>query len=149
MSSNYEDDLYDPTEDELEAEERRKRRQVEYGQPVLQDGHAALAVRTERGNAVVDRQRAEHRQEHQHQRGERRQVPGREERDAGLIAERREVIDAREAHDLPPGRRVTRPQDGRLAQVRKEPPAERRERCAALGQRGLGRSARYRFGIVQ
>ena len=38
----------------------------------------------------------------------RREQAGGEKRDAGLIAERREVVDAGEAHDLPPGGLVAR-----------------------------------------
>ena len=37
------------------------------------------------------------------------EIAGRGERDAGLVAERREIVDARETHDLPPGRRVFLP----------------------------------------
>ena len=75
------------------------------GQVLFEHRQAALAVRAERGDAVVDRQRAEQRQQHQDERGERREIPGGEKRDAGLVAERGEVVDAGEAHDLPPGRR--------------------------------------------
>ena len=64
-------------------------------QPFFEHREAALAVRAERGDAVVDRQRAEQRQQHEHERRERREEAGGEERDAGLIAERREVVDAR------------------------------------------------------
>ena len=60
------------------------------------------------GDAVVDRQRAEQRQQHEDERRERREGAGGEERDAGLVAERREVVDARQAHDLPPGGRMSR-----------------------------------------
>ena len=47
------------------------------------------------GDAAVDRQRAEQRQEDEDERRERRQQAGREKRDAGLVAERREIVDAR------------------------------------------------------
>ena len=53
-------------------------------------------------HAAVNRQRAEQRQR-DHDRGrERRQEPGGDERDARLVPERREVVNARQAHDLPP-----------------------------------------------
>ena len=73
---------------------------------LLEHRDAALPVRAQLGDAPVHRQRAEERQQHEDQRGERRQDSGGEERDAGLVAERREIVDAREAHDLPPGRLV-------------------------------------------
>ena len=52
--------------------------------------------------------RAEQREQHQDERGERRQRAGGEKRDAGLVGQRREVVDAGEAHDLPPGVGVRR-----------------------------------------
>ena len=72
-------------------------------QQLFEHRDAALAVRARLGDAAVDRQRAEQRQQDEHERRERREEPGGEERDARLIAERREVVDAGEAHDLPPG----------------------------------------------
>ena len=55
------------------------------------------------GDPLVHRQRAEQRDQHQHQRRDRRKRPGGERGDARLVAERREVVDAGEAHHLPPG----------------------------------------------
>ena len=63
----------------------------------------ALSVRAQLRHAPVHRERAEERQQHQDQRRQRREHAGRQERDAGLISERREVVHAGEAHDLPPG----------------------------------------------
>src|SRR5207249_3972483 len=73
---------------------------------LFEHGDAALAVRARFGDARVDRERAEERQQDEHQRRERRQQTCCKKRDTGLIAERREVIDARETHDLPPRRLV-------------------------------------------
>ena len=42
----------------------------------------------------------------ENERGKRREQAGGNERDARLVAQRREVVDAGEAHDLPPRRRV-------------------------------------------
>ncbi len=78
------------------------------GEERLEHQDAALAVRARFGDAVVHRQRAEERQQHEHERGERRQQPGRDERDARLIRESGEVVDAGEAHDPPPRGRVRR-----------------------------------------
>ena len=75
-------------------------------QQLLEHRDAALAVRAVLGDAAVDRQRAEQRQQDEDERRDRRERAGGEEGDAGLIAERREVVDAGEAHDLPPRRLV-------------------------------------------
>ena len=72
-------------------------------QQLFEQRDAALAVRAELGDAPVHRQRAEEREEHEDERRERRDDAGGEERDAWLVAERREVVDAGEAHHLPPG----------------------------------------------
>ena len=82
-------------------------------QLLLEHRDAALPVRAELGNARVCRQRAKQRHQDQDERRNRRKEPGGEERDARLIAERRKIIDAREAHDLPPGRGVQRLVGGR------------------------------------
>ena len=58
------------------------------------------------GHLAVDGQRAEQRHAHQHERRDRREEPGGQEGDAGLVAEGREVVDAGEAHHLPPRVRV-------------------------------------------
>ena len=72
-------------------------------QQLLEHRDAALPVRAVLGDAPVNRQRAEERQEDEDERGDRGERAGREERDARLIAEGREIVDAGEAHDLPPG----------------------------------------------
>ena len=71
-------------------------------QQLLEHRDAALAVGAVLGDAPVDRQRAEERQQDEDERGDGREGAGGDERDARLVAERREVVDAREAHDLPP-----------------------------------------------
>jgi hypothetical protein len=83
-------------------------------------------VRTELGDAPVHRQRPEKRQEHEDERRERRDDAGGEEGDAGLITESREIIDAGEAHHLPPGRLVRVPgvRPFRLAKTLEEPGSE-------------------------
>ena len=75
-------------------------------QQLFEQRDAALPVRAELGDAPVHRQRAEQRQEHEHERRQRRDDAGGEKRDAWLIPERREVVDAGETHHLPPGRLV-------------------------------------------
>ena len=59
-------------------------------------------------------------------RGERREKAGGEKGDARLVAERREVVDAREAHHLPPGGLVNVPDlcADRLAKALEEPAIE-------------------------
>ena len=69
----------------------------------LEHGDRALAVRALLRHAAVDRQRPEEREQHQDERRHRRERPGREEGDPRLVAERREVVDAGQTHDLPPG----------------------------------------------
>ena len=72
----------------------------------LEDEDAALPVRAHVGDAAVHRQRAEERHGDEHERRHRRERAGGEKRDARLIGERGEIVDAREAHDLPPVGRV-------------------------------------------
>ena len=79
------------------------------GQPIFEDRQAALAVRAQRRHAPVHRQRAEERESDEDNRREWREIAGREERDARLVAQGREVVDASEAHDLPPARGVSHP----------------------------------------
>jgi hypothetical protein len=76
---------------------------------ILEHQDAALPVGAHLGDAVVHRQRAKERQQDEHQRRHRRERPGGHERDAGLIRQRREIVDAGEAHHLPPGGGVGRP----------------------------------------
>ena len=80
-------------------------------QQLLEHRDAALAVGAGLRDAVVDRQRAEQRQQHQDEGGERGEETGGEKRDAGLISERGEVVDAGQAHHLPPGSLVVRGDD--------------------------------------
>jgi hypothetical protein len=72
-------------------------------QQPLQHGDRALAVGALLGHPAVDREGAEQRQQHQHERGDGRQDAGGQGRDARLVAQRGEVVNAGQAHDLPPG----------------------------------------------
>ena len=72
------------------------------GQQMLQHGDRSLAVRRLAGHIPVDRQRTEQGQRDEDDGRERRERPGGEGGDTRLVAERREVVDAGEAHDLPP-----------------------------------------------
>ena len=71
-------------------------------QQLFEHRDAALPVRTVPRHAPVDRQRAEQREEDQDERRDRREGAGGEKGDAGLVAERRKVVNARQAHHLPP-----------------------------------------------
>ena len=77
-------------------------------QQILEHRDAALSVRAGRGDPAVNRQRAHERQDDENQRRDGRERAGREKRDARLVSERREVIDARQAHHLPPRRLMNR-----------------------------------------
>ena len=77
--------------------------------PLLQHRHAALTERTQFGDAGIRRQRPEQRHQDQYERRQGRQKAGGDERDAWLISQRREVIDAGQAHHLPPGCGMTAP----------------------------------------
>jgi hypothetical protein len=76
------------------------------GEQALENHDAALTVRAHVRDAAVHRQRAEQGQQDQYERRDRGEVAGSEERDAGLIREGGEVVDAGEAHDTPPRRGV-------------------------------------------
>ena len=95
-------------------------------QQLFEQRDAALPVRAELGDAAVHWQRAEQRQEYEDERRERRDDAGGEERDAWLVPERREVVDAGEAHYFPPGRLVWVPGvwSLRLAKTLEEPGPE-------------------------
>jgi len=69
---------------------------------VLEHGDRALPRVAAPGHLVVDRQRAEERDEDENHGGDRRHHPRREESDARLVSEGREVIDAGQPDDLPP-----------------------------------------------
>src|SRR5687767_15264147 len=59
-------------------------------------------MRTLFSNPSTNRERAEQSQKHEYHCGDRRQDTGGEERDAGLVSKRREVVYASQAHYLPP-----------------------------------------------
>ena len=114
------------------------------GQQALQHRDRAVAVRALAGDAAVHRQRAEERDQHQDQGRDRRERAGGEGGDAGLVAERREVVDAGQAHHLPPGMLVVR----QVARVRpfhlvrlslQQPFSERFPRSRWLARHGLRR----------
>ena len=73
------------------------------GQQPLEHGDGALAVRALLRHAAVDGQRAQQGERDQDDRGDGAHGPGGEGRDAGLVAQRGEVVDAGQAHDPPPG----------------------------------------------
>jgi hypothetical protein len=75
-------------------------------QKIFQHGNRTVAVRARGGHAVIHRQSAKQRQQHQYQRGNRRQCTRGEKSDSRLISERGEVINTGQAHDLPPRVRV-------------------------------------------
>lgn len=60
-------------------------------------------MRTLFGNPVVNRKRAEKREQHEYESRYRRKRLGREKCNPWLIAESREVVDSRQTHYLPPG----------------------------------------------
>ena len=97
------------------------------GEQRLQHQNAALSVRARLRDAVVHRQRPDQREQDEHERRERGEQSGGREGDARLICERREVIDAGEAHDFPPRRLVRRGRVrplGNLTHALKEPVAK-------------------------
>ena len=97
------------------------------------------------GHLAVDGQGHEQRDQHQHQRGDRRQDAGGQEGDAGLVAEGREVVDAGQAHDLPPRVGRMRVVGGLGAEAVEEPAEEGRPRGSpAAGGAGRWRRLRER-----
>ena len=82
------------------------------GQQPFEHGDRALALEALAGDAAIDRQGAEDGQQHEHDGGQGREQPRRHRRDRRLIAERREVVDAGQRHDPPPGALL----DGRLGE---------------------------------
>ncbi len=100
-------------DDEAGRREPEQREDEELALPareqVLKHRDRAVAVRAGLGHALVHRQRAEEREQDEDERRYRRERPGGEGGDAGLVAERREVVHARQAHHLPPGVRVVLP----------------------------------------
>ena len=69
---------------------------------LLEHEDAALAVRAVGRDLAVDGQGHEQGHQHQDESGQRREQARGQERDAGLVPERREVVDAGQAHHLPP-----------------------------------------------
>src|SRR5690606_31400714 len=72
------------------------------GKQCLEHCDRSLAVRTFRSDAIIDRKRTAEREQYEEEGRDRRQVTGSHERDTRLITERREIVQAREAHYLPP-----------------------------------------------
>uniref|UniRef100_A0A942SYN9 Uncharacterized protein n=1 Tax=Neobacillus citreus TaxID=2833578 RepID=A0A942SYN9_9BACI len=72
------------------------------GQELLQHHDGAGTLEAVLRDPAVDRQCAEQCHEHEHDRGDRRQQPGGEGGDRGLVPQRREVVDTGQAHDPPP-----------------------------------------------
>ncbi len=72
------------------------------GQQPLEHRDGTRAPETLLGDPAIDGKCAEQRQRDQHDGRERREELGRKKRDRGRVPQRREVVDAREAHDLPP-----------------------------------------------
>ena len=72
------------------------------GQQPLQHRDGTLAAEALPGHPAVHRQRAEQGQQHQHDGGQRGEQAGGQGGDARLVAERGEVVDAGQAHHLPP-----------------------------------------------
>ena len=70
---------------------------------VLEHRDRAFTVRTLFSDAVVDRQRAEQRQQDENAGSDRRERLRGEKSDAGLITESREIVDSGQTHHLPPG----------------------------------------------
>ena len=128
-------------EGEPEQAEHEELAAPERQQP-LEHGDRALAVRALRGHPAVDRQRAEQGEQHQDQRGQRAEQPGGQERDAGLVAEGGEVVDAGQAHDLPPGVRLLA---GVLVGVRSGVPGVVVGRWNSHSRKRPGRARRLEF----
>jgi hypothetical protein len=70
---------------------------------ILEHGDGPLPGVAAPGHLRVDWQSAEQRHEDEDDGSDRGHRAGREQRDAGLVAEGREVVDARQPDDLPPG----------------------------------------------
>ncbi len=101
-----------------EAEQRQHQQLARpVGEELLQHRQGAVAVRALDGDPAVHREGAEEGDDHQHEGGDRRQGAGGQRRDARLVAERGEVVDAGQAHDLPPGVDVVLPESLLLALV--------------------------------
>ena len=117
-------------------------------QQPLEHRDRALAVRALLGHPAVDRERAEQGQGDQHEGRDRGEQAGGERGDAGLVAERGEVVDTGQAHHLPPAMRLLRPFRpgvgaeliGRLLGIGQQPGAEPVRTTAR--RRGLGSGRR-------
>ena len=119
------------------------------GQQPLEHGHRALPVRALDGHPPVHRQHAEQREGDDQQGRDGRQGAGGEGGDAGQVGQRREVVDAGQAHHLPPGLRGVRvlvggQRAGRLHLVGHQPAVDAlrgRAGRAAAGPLGRRRTA--------
>ncbi len=99
-------------------------------QEIFEERDAALTVWAELGDPSVHREGAEQRQQHEDERGERRQQPRCKEGNTRLVTQRREIVDAGEAHDLPPGRLMhLRLGISRLADALIKPPVKAATLC--------------------
>ena len=137
---------------------RRESEEREHEQLVLPAGQEALEHRdgalTDVGMArdlAVDRHRPEKRDENEETRREGRERTGGEERDAGLIAERREVVDAGQPEDAVPGVRLLGTRRGGDPSGRgpRPPPTARLEGFATRSARSRLRRARLRARATQ
>src|SRR5215217_3815146 len=70
---------------------------------VLKHRNRAFTVRTLFSDAVINRQRAEQRQQYEDDRCDWRKCLCGEKSNAGLITESREIVDSGQTHHLPPG----------------------------------------------
>jgi hypothetical protein len=97
-------------------------------QQLLEYRDAALPAWAELRDAAIHRQSAKQREQDEDKCGERGEHACRQERNAWLVTERREVVDAGQAHDLPPGMLVYSLRKGvwplRLASPLEEPHLE-------------------------
>ncbi len=100
-------------DDEVGGDEPEERQHEELPLPareqMFEHRDGAFAVRTLGGDSPVDGERAEERQQDEDERRNRRERPGGEGGDAGLVAQSREIVHARQAHHLPPLVRVVLP----------------------------------------
>jgi hypothetical protein len=72
------------------------------GKQLFKHRNRTVTMRTFFRDAVIHRQRSEKRKQNKNQSCEGRNSSGGEESDARLVTKGREIIDARQTHDLPP-----------------------------------------------
>ncbi len=93
-------------DDEIGGDESKQYEYEEFPFPareqMFKHGDGAFTMRTLFGDTVINRQRTEKREQHQYDCRDRRKCLGGEERDAGLVAESREIVDTGQTHYLPP-----------------------------------------------